>query len=99
MAYPRKKPTDLVTPLKPLEAMAQGKLVAASDVGGHRELMIDGDGHAVPPDSPRACGEALARLLSDRSQWDARREAGRIHVAANHDWHHNERVILAFTKN
>jgi hypothetical protein len=28
--------TDLVTPLKPLEAMAQGKLVAASDVGGHR---------------------------------------------------------------
>ncbi|GAA3250140.1 hypothetical protein GCM10020258_04810 [Sphingomonas yabuuchiae] len=36
LAYPRKKMrlTDLVTPLKPLEAMAQGKLVAASDVGG-----------------------------------------------------------------
>lgn len=92
MAYPRKKSrlTDLVTPLKPLEAMAQGKLVAASDVGGHRELMTDGvTGTLFPPDSPRACGEALARLLSDRSQWDARREAGRIHVATNHDWHHN----------
>src|SRR3546814_8252078 len=44
LAYPRKKMrlTDLVTPLKPLEAMAQGKLVAASDVGGHRELIEDG---------------------------------------------------------
>src|SRR3546814_1935234 len=39
LAYPRKKMrlTDLVTPLKPLEAMAQGKLVAASDVDGHRD--------------------------------------------------------------
>ena len=38
MAYPRKasRLTELVTPLKPLEAMAQGKLVAASSVGGHR---------------------------------------------------------------
>lgn len=92
MAYPRKKSrlTDLVTPLKPLEAMAQGKLVAASDVGGHRELMTDGTtGTLFPPDSPRACGEALARLLSDRSRWEERREAGRIHVATNHDWHHN----------
>src|SRR3546814_7168895 len=44
LAYQRKKMrlTDLVTPLKPLEAMAQGKLVAASDVGGHRELIEDG---------------------------------------------------------
>jgi glycogen synthase len=31
--------TDLVTPLKPLEAMSMGKMVLASDVGGHRELI------------------------------------------------------------
>jgi PEP-CTERM/exosortase A-associated glycosyltransferase len=31
--------TELVTPLKPLEAMAMGKTVLASDVGGHRELI------------------------------------------------------------
>lgn len=31
--------TELVTPLKPLEAMAQGKVVFASDIGGHRELI------------------------------------------------------------
>ena len=44
LAYPRKKSrlTDLVTPLKPLEAMAQRRIVAASDVGGHRELIADG---------------------------------------------------------
>jgi hypothetical protein len=56
MAYPRKKSrlTDLVTPLKPLEAMAQGKLVAASDVGGHRELMTDGvTGTLFPPIAAR----------------------------------------------
>ena len=36
--YPREKMrlTDLVTPLKPLEAMAQRRLLVASDVGGHR---------------------------------------------------------------
>ena len=44
LAYPRHamRLTDLVTPLKPLEAMAQGRLLIASDVGGHRELISDG---------------------------------------------------------
>jgi len=42
-AYPRRsmRLTELVTPLKPLEAMAQGQLLVASDVGGHRELIRD----------------------------------------------------------
>lgn len=34
--------TDTITPLKPLEAMAFGKIVIASDVGGMKELIIDG---------------------------------------------------------
>jgi len=44
LVYPRKsmRLTELVTPLKPLEAMAQGILVLASDVGGHRELIEQG---------------------------------------------------------
>ncbi len=89
MAYPRKRSrlTDLVTPLKPLEAMAEGQLVAASDVGGHRELIRDGvTGTLFAPDSPMACARALALLLADRSGWDARRMAARAHVAARHDW-------------
>ncbi|MBS0483296.1 MAG: glycosyltransferase, exosortase A system-associated [Proteobacteria bacterium] len=92
MAYPRKKSrlTDLVTPLKPLEAMAQGKLVAASDVGGHRELIADGiTGTLFAPDDPAACAAALAALLIDRTEWEPRRAAGRNHVAASHDWARN----------
>lgn len=89
MTYPRKasRLTDLVTPLKPLEAMAQGKVVVASDVGGHRELITDGlTGMLFEPDSPVACADALARLLEGRGQWDDMRAAGRRHVEQNHDW-------------
>lgn len=44
LAYPRDKQriTDLVTPLKPLEAMAMEKAVIGSDVGGLVELISDG---------------------------------------------------------
>ncbi len=92
MAYPRKRSrlTDLVTPLKPLEAMAQGKLVAASNVGGHRELIVDGvTGALFAPDDPAACAAALAALVATRADWDARRAAGRAQVAASHDWQRN----------
>jgi glycogen synthase len=89
LAYPRKKMrlTDLVTPLKPLEAMAQGRLVAASDVGGHRELIEDGvTGSLFAPDSPSALAAALAALFEARETWDARRLTARAFVAAERDW-------------
>ena len=92
LAYPRKRSrlTDLVTPLKPLEAMAQRRLVAASDVGGHRELIADGaTGTLFAADDPAACAEALARLLEDRAGWEAMRERAYRHVAAHHDWARN----------
>lgn len=92
MAYPRKRSrlTDLVTPLKPLEAMAQGKLVAASDVGGHRELMIHGKtGTLFAPDEPAACAAALADLIDRRAGWDEMRLAARQHVERDHDWARN----------
>ena len=43
LVLPRKsmRLTELVTPLKPLEAMAMKKPVLASNVGGHRELIKD----------------------------------------------------------
>ncbi len=89
MAYPRKRSrlTDLVTPLKPLEAMAQGKLVAASDVGGHRELIADGvTGTLFPADDPAACAASLGKLLDTRAAWDDRRATARIYVETRHDW-------------
>ena len=92
LAYPRKRMrlTDLVTPLKPLEAMAQGRLVAASDVGGHRELIRDGDtGALFAPDDPAALAGALAGLFADRSGWDARRFRARAFVQAERNWSSN----------
>lgn len=92
LAYPRKKMrlTDLVTPLKPLEAMAQGKLVAASDVGGHRELIEDGvTGTLFTPDDSAAIAAALAKLLGDREMWSERRRTARIFVEKHRNWSSN----------
>jgi PEP-CTERM/exosortase A-associated glycosyltransferase len=92
LAYPRKgmRLTDLVTPLKPLEAMAQGRLVAASSVGGHRELIRDGEtGTLFPPDDPLAAAHAIAELLAAPEQWDARRATARGFVEQERDWARN----------
>jgi glycogen synthase len=92
LCYPRKKMrlTDLVTPLKPLEAMAQRRLVAASDVGGHRELIEDGvTGTLFAPDSPPAIAQALAELLENKPIWDMRRAAGRRFVEQHRNWSSN----------
>jgi glycogen(starch) synthase len=92
LAYPRKamRLTDLVTPLKPLEAMAQGRLVAASSVGGHRELIEDGvTGTLFAPDDPAAIAHALAGLLADRAGWDARRATARAFVERERNWSSN----------
>ena len=89
LAYPRKamRLTELVTPLKPLEAMAQGRLVAASDVGGHRELIRDGDtGTLFAPGDPAAIAAALAGLLADRRDWDARRTRARAFIERERNW-------------
>ena len=87
--YPRKamRLTELVTPLKPLEAMAQGKIVAASDVGGHRELIADGfTGTLFAPDDPVDIARVLAMLLWRRREWDHQRIASRRFVEREHDW-------------
>ncbi len=92
LAYPRKRMrlTDLVTPLKPLEAMAQGRLVAASDVGGHKELIRDGDtGTLFPADDPAGIATALDGLFACRGDWDARRARAREFVESERSWHKN----------
>jgi len=98
VCYPRKamRLTDLVTPLKPLEAMAQGKLVAASSVGGHRELIEDGvTGTLFAPDDPAALAQAIAGLLGNRAGWDERRTVARRFVERAHDWGFNARRYLS----
>jgi glycosyltransferase involved in cell wall biosynthesis len=53
-------------PISVLEAMAAGLPVVASDVGGLREQVVDGEtGYLVPAGDPQALADALARLLDD----------------------------------
>ncbi len=92
LAYPRKRMrlTDLVTPLKPLEAMAQGRLVAASDVGGHKELIRDGDtGTLFSADDPAAIARSLDTLLSSRADWEVMRKRARQFVETERNWQTN----------
>jgi PEP-CTERM/exosortase A-associated glycosyltransferase len=89
LVYPRRQMrlTDLVTPLKPLEAMAQGRLVAASDVGGHRELISDGKtGILFKADNVDALADALLGLFLHRETWPALRLAARAYVEAERNW-------------
>ncbi|HMV92685.1 MAG TPA: glycosyltransferase, exosortase A system-associated [Thauera aminoaromatica] len=89
LAYPRHsmRLTELVTPLKPLEAMAQGRLFVASDVGGHKELIRDGEtGRLFKAGSAQALAAAIDDLLAHRERWPAMRAAGRQFVEDVRNW-------------
>lgn len=89
LLYPRlpMRLTDLVTPLKPLEAMAQGNLVLASSVGGHRELIRPGEnGRLFSPGSVEALSGAVIAFLAERDEWEAQRVAGRRFVERERTW-------------
>jgi PEP-CTERM/exosortase A-associated glycosyltransferase len=89
LVYPRLKMrlTDLVTPLKPLEAMAQGRLLVASDVGGHRELIDDGrTGMLFAAGDPQALAAKVLALLAAPQQWQALRNQARRFVETERNW-------------
>ena len=89
LAYPRHtmRLTELVTPLKPLEAMAQGRLLVASDVGGHKELIRHGQtGILFKAGSADALACTLTGLLRKRELWPALRKAGRRFVEDERNW-------------
>ena len=89
LAYPRLpiRLTELVTPLKPLEAMAQGRMFVASDVGGHRELVKHGEtGFLFKAGSVEALAESIAHLLDHRDMWPAVRAQARAFVERERTW-------------
>lgn len=83
----RMRLTDLVTPLKPLEAMAQGRLMVASDVGGHRELIDDGQtGVLFRAGDVDDLAAKVVHLLESEPGWDAMKQAGRRFVETERNW-------------
>lgn len=89
LAYPRHsmRLTELVTPLKPLEAMAQGRVMVASDVGGHKELIRHGEtGWLFKAGNAGALAEAVMSLLDERARWPSMRRAGRDFVERERNW-------------
>ena len=87
--YPRLRMrlTELVTPLKPLEAMAQSRLVIASDIAGHRELIIDGvTGVLFPAGDASSLAQTLTHWLATDDAAARLRTAGRAFVVAERTW-------------
>lgn len=89
LAYPRLpiRLTELVTPLKPLEAMAQGRMFVASDVGGHKELIRHGEtGFLFRAGDVDALAKSIDDLLSRRDLWPAVRAEARRFVEVERTW-------------
>jgi len=79
--------TELVTPLKPLEAMALNKPVLASAVGGIRELVEhERTGLLFQPDDVYDFCRQAERLLVSSELRTALGERGRTFVVQQRDW-------------
>lgn len=89
LVYPRRsiRLTELVTPLKPLEAMALERAVLGSNVGGIRELVEDGNTGLLfaPEDSEDFCRQAQ-RLIRDPNLRSRLATRGRETVLRQKTW-------------
>jgi phosphatidylinositol alpha-mannosyltransferase len=69
-----------------LEAMATGKPIVASAIGGFLSVLTDGiEGIAVPPKDPQKLAEAILKLIKDKK---LRQQMGKrgIQKAKQYDW-------------
>ena len=79
--------TEHVTPLKPLEAMAAGKAVVASNVGGLRELIRDREtGILFPSSNAEALAEVLTELVQNPDLRTALGKRARRYVCQERQW-------------
>jgi PEP-CTERM/exosortase A-associated glycosyltransferase len=89
LVLPRRdaREANLVTPLKPLEIMSMAKPLVASDVGGHKEIVIDGvNGILFPHEQVEALTQKCASVFSDGSLRASLGEKSRTWVENNRDW-------------
>lgn len=79
--------TEMVTPIKPLEAMCMGKAVVVSDVGGLTELVREGEtGLTFPAGDAEALAETVEALLDNPVLRSGLGERARQWVLAERDW-------------
>ncbi|MDX2042618.1 MAG: glycosyltransferase, exosortase A system-associated [Acidobacteriota bacterium] len=91
LIYPRRRSrlTELTTPLKPLEALAMGKVVIASDVGGLRELLGDGKaGYLVEAENETALAKQLLLLAKNERERRMMAQQAREFVVVGRGWQH-----------
>jgi len=89
MVYPRHsiRLTETVTPLKPLEAMAMEKLVLASNIGGHRELIQNKkNGVLFEADNSTSLIDTCSSLIKAQDTWPALIKKGRHYVENERNW-------------
>ena len=89
VVYPRRSAriTELVTPLKPLEAMALGKAILGSGVGGIRELIEPTiTGMLFEPGNIEDFCQQAARLLQQPELRRTLGEQARLTVLTEGDW-------------
>jgi len=89
LAYPRysMRLTELVTPLKPLEAMAMGKPLIASDIGGHRELIRNNEtGLLFRAGDVDRLAASLMKILDDTDLRETLKKQGPLWVRKNKTW-------------
>ena len=87
--YPRLsfRITELVTPLKPLEAMAMGKTVIASDVGGLKELINDGeDGLLFKSGEAHDLVKKILHVMNNKPLAQKLRQTARKNMVQNRNW-------------
>ncbi|CAM5449324.1 glycosyl transferase family 1 [Streptomyces xanthochromogenes] len=81
--------------LAPLEAMACGRPVVVTDVGGSAESLPPGQAPLclVPPDAPEELAHAMTRLLTDPALRTDLARQGHAHVTTTHDVRQTARSI------
>ena len=96
MVYPRRPlpVCEAISPIKPLEPMALGIPVLASDVGALREMIVDGvNGHCFPKGDTRALARSLLAFMDRRAELQSVEAQSRQWVETHRDWRQLARPV------
>ena len=87
ISRPRLRVTEMVTPLKPLEAMAMGKALVISDLPSLREIVKEHEtGLVYSPGKPEDLADKCVTLLEDRALRERLGQAAQKWVEQERTW-------------